>query len=534
MRRRKYPLALLPTLLVVAACGGGGDSGGASGDDASDEYGFNPTGMPIVDEPLQLRFSGSKAPLAPSYEEMSLLQDLEEQTNIQIKWENVPDNVYEERKNLLLASGDLPDAFYNTGFTDSDIATYAANGTLIPLEDLIEEHAPNLMEVFEKRPEIRQAVTAPDGHIYTLPAAEELGIGAVPFFWGINKTWLDKLGMDVPTTVEEYREALVAFKNEDPNGSGSSDEIPLSFIDGWWCADIGDLFGALTGMPDNPQHKIVREGEVIFTAAQLEFRDAVAELHEWFADGLIDPEAFAQDASQYLAKGKTSTPVLGSFVRWEIEEVVGTDRVDDYVLMGPLEGPAGRVVGQSNGGEYARDAFAITKENPAPAATMRWVDELYEPYMSAQVAWGPIGEVFEEDENGKLQYLPPPEGTTPGEFRQLVAPVGPRVTLQEDFETVVEPEERAKQRLDDLEEHYAPYLEPENYPSVFFTEEELTELSQLETEILDLVDQQRARWIVDGGVEAEWDAYLDQLESMGLERMVEIYQAALDRYHEAA
>jgi putative aldouronate transport system substrate-binding protein len=517
----KHPLTAALLALALAAC-----SAQTAAPKTAD--GLNPTGLPIVKQQIKLRFSGKKAPLAPDYEQMTLLKQLEQKTNIDIVWENLPENVYTEKKNLLLASGDLPDAFYDTAFTDNDIATYGANGTLIPLEGLIDTYAPNLKKVFDKRPEIKRAVTAPDGHIYTLPAAEELGIGAVPFFWSINKKWLDKLGLKVPTTVQEFHDALVAFKTKDPNGNGKADEIPLSFIDKWWCADIGDLFAALSGMPDNPQHRIVRDGKVIFTAAQPEYRDAVAELHKWYAEGLIDQESYAQDDKQYLAKGKSG--VLGTYVWWETEEVVGTGKAGDYALMGPLEGPKGRLVGRSNGSEYARNAFAITRANEHPEATMRWVDELYEPYMSAQVAWGPIGEVFEKDASGKLQYLPVPEGTTAGERLQKVAPDGPHVTLREDFETVVAPEERADQRKKDLERVYLPYIEKENYPSVFFTAEELAELTEIETDVLDLADRQRATWIVKGGVETEWDAYVAQLDQIGLKRMVEIYQTALDRY----
>ncbi len=532
MRRLTPALgSALVLTLALAGCTGGSDD---TAPDSSDEVGFVEEGLPIVSKTVTLRFSGEKAPLAPDYDSMSLVKQWEKDTNVDVVWENLPENVYEEKKSLLLASGDLPDAFYNTGFTDQDIATYGANGTLIPLEDLIEKHAPNLQKVFEERPEIKAAVTASDGHIYTLPAAEELGIGAVPFFWSINKKWLDALGLPVPRTTEEYRAALEAFKTKDPNGNGEADEIPLSFINNWWCADVGDLFAALGGMPDNPDHRIVRDDKVIYTAAQPEYKNAVAELHEWYAAGLLDPEAFTQDDKAYLAKGKTETPTLGSFVWWETEEVVGAERAADYVLMPPLKGVAGQLVGRSNGGDYTRDAFAITRANKYPAVTMRWVDRLYEPVMSAQVSWGPIGETLEKGPDGVLVHADPPAGASAGELRQKVSPDGPHVLLKEHFETVVRPEPRALQRLEDLTTIYLPHAEEQNYPTVFFSLEELQELSTIEADVKALVDEKRARWIVDGGVAAEWDAYVAQLESIGLDRMVEIYQQAYDRYQENA
>jgi putative aldouronate transport system substrate-binding protein len=508
---------------------GGTEPGPLAG---SGDLQFHTSGLPIVDQPVTLRMVGQKAgALTPDFDKMELFKRLEPQTNVHVEWQNIANADYQEKKNLILASGDLPDAFWNTGFSDQDLATYGGNGTLIPLEELIDKYAPNLKQVFERRPEVKQAITAPDGHIYALPFAVEMkDIGATPFFHAINTAWLEKLGLQMPTTLDELHDVLVAFKTKDPNGNGQPDEIPMSFMFNWWCADIGDLFGAF-GAPDNLDHRIVRDGKVIFTAAQPEYRDAIAYFHEWVQEGLIDQESFAQDAKAYLAKGKTQDPVLGSYIWWEIEEVVGSDRAADYALVPPLTGPDGKQgVGHGNGSPYGRAAFAITSANKYPEITMRWVDLMYDPYMSAQIIWGPLGIIYERNEQGMLVNKELPEGVSMGEYRQTVAPEGVGVILAEDFDTVVDMEPRAKQRIQALEEVYKPHMEDEWYPSVFFTPEELEQLSTLETDIKNHVDQQRARWLVDGGIEQEWDGYVEQLKQMGLDQMLKIYQDALDRY----
>ena len=129
---------------------------------------------------------------------------------------------------------------------------------------------------------------------------------------------------------------------------------------------------ALSGMPDNPQHRIVREGKVIYTAAQPEYATAIAKLHQWYADGLIDQEALTQDDKTYLAKGKTASETLGAYIWWETEEVVGPERSGDYVLVPALTGVNGkRIIGHSNGADYNAGAFAITRANQHPEATMR-------------------------------------------------------------------------------------------------------------------------------------------------------------------
>lgn len=495
---------------------------------------------PLVEEPVTLRIVAQKAgPLTPDFDEMILFDWAEEQTNVHIEWINIAGADYQERKNLLLASGDLPDAFWNTGFSDYDIVTYGGNGTLIPLEDLIPQYAPNIQAAFERYPALRAAVTAPDGHIYTLPTMIQMGpgsgIGAVRFFHVINKTWLDTLGLEMPTTLDELHDVLLAFKTQDPNGNGVADEIPFSFMFDWWCADIGDLFGAF-GMPDtiaDYEHIIVRDGQAIYTAVQPEYKEAIAYLHNWVEEGLIDPESFTQDVQTYLAKGKAGdVPQLGSYIWWEIEEVVGPARADNYVLVPPLAGPTGiRGVGHANGSGIGRAAFAITAVNQMPELTLQWIDLFYEPYVTAQVIWGPIGVIYELDENGRLVNLPIPEGVSMGELRQTVAPEGVGIIFNEDFGVVVDMEPRAKQRIKDLEEIYLPFAEDEFYPTVFFTPEELEELELIQYDINEFTNLKRAQWMAEGGIEAEWDAYVAQLEDMGLGRMMEIYQAALDRYN---
>ncbi|QSS98786.1 ABC transporter substrate-binding protein [Pontibacillus sp. ALD_SL1] len=518
---------VLSSAMILGAC----KSEEAS---SNEKVEYNEEGLPIVEEKVSIEMVAPSAPLAPNYNEMTYFKRLEEETNVHIDWNNIPGDGYQEKKNLMLASDDLPDAFYGAGFSDHDLLTYGKSGAIIPLEDLIKEHAPNLNKMLEERPEIKSVITAPDGHIYSLPVAAEMDIGATPFFTSINTTWLEKLDLEMPTTLEEYHDVLVAFKEQDPNGNGKQDEIPLSFMHMFWTADIADLIFGAFGMPDNLDHRTVRDGEVILTASQPEYKEAIKYFHGWVEEGLVDKESFTQDISQYLAKGKTEDVTLGSYVWWETEEVVGPDRADDYALMPPLEGPNGdKLVGRANGSQYSRGAFVITKENQNPEVTMRWIDQQYEPYMAAQNFWGPIGEIYEKDEDGKLVNKEIPEGTTMGEYRQKVAPNQIGIILREHFGTVVEMEPRAKQRLKDLKNIYMPHMAEEKYPKVSLTAEELDTVNRIEPELIDYIDKKRAQWLMNGGVEEEWDTYLEKLEQIGLNEMLEIYQDGLERFKES-
>ena len=520
---------------ILTGCGKSADKGGAANNSLESKT-FHATGYPIVDEAITLKLTAPKTAIAPDYGQMKIMQDLAKKCNINIEWNNIPEADYVTKKNLLIASGDLPDGFWNSKFTDSDLVTYGAEGTIIPLGDLIEKYMPNLSAEMKKDPTIKSKLTAPDGKIYSLPAIEQMGLVKAPFFTAVNTKWLQKLGLSMPTTPAEFKTVLEAFKTKDPNGNGVQDEIPFSFMPNSFCADIGDLMAPF-GMADNTQHRIVRDNKVIYTAIQDQYKDAIKYFHDLYAEGLIDPESFTQDAAAYIAKGQNEKDKLGSFVWWEIPEVVGANRAKDFEILDPFKNAQGqKVTGRSNMDEFNRAAFVITSANKNVAATLRFVDLMYAKDVSSQIQWGPVGDVFTKTDSGLLKWKDAPAGTTMGEYRQKVTPGGgsPAIITKDDFGTVVEMEPRAKERLDIIESKFDPYMEKQSYPNVFFDKDELNTINTVETDILTFVNGKKAAWIKDGGIDQDWDSYKAELNKMGLDKLMKIYQDGLDRYNKNA
>ena len=160
---------------------------------------------------------------------------MEEKTNIHIECIDIPSSAWAEKRNLALVSGDYSDIFYGMGtFSLADEAKYGSQGILIPLNKLIEEKAPTFREIMAESELVRNSITHSDGNIYSLPylgrstTTNEFGkiMTEAPYF-SINMKWIKNLGLDVPTTVEEYYNVLKAFKEQDPNGNGIQDEIPF-------------------------------------------------------------------------------------------------------------------------------------------------------------------------------------------------------------------------------------------------------------------------------------------------------------------
>lgn len=519
--KKAVSLTALAAVLLLAGCGNSGESSTES-----------------PDGKVTLNVLTQSSPLAPADPNEKLINKrLEEKTGIHIKWKNYTSDVFAEKRNLAVASGDLPDAIFDAGYGDYDLLKLAKDGVIIPVEDLIEQHMPNLKKVLEEAPEYVNMITAPDGHIYSFPWIEELGSGkeriqSVDNFPWINVEWLNTLGLDMPTTTEELKTVLKAFKTQDPNGNGQADEIPLSFINKPGGEDLTFLFASF-GLGENWDHTVVTDdGKVVFTAAEEGYKEAVNFIHELYEEGLIDIEAFQQDWNTYLAKGKDHR--YGMYFTWDKANITGMN--DTYDLMPPLAGPSGEInVTRTNGIGLDRGRLVITSSNKKLEETAKWIDAMYEPLQSVQNNWGTYGDdtqqnIFELDEaKGMLKHLPL-EGTAPVELRQKTSIAGPLAILDEYYGKFTTMPDDAAWRLKLMKDVMVPHMKAENtYPKVFFSIEELDRLSTIEADLFPYLERMRTEWYQNGKVNQEWDAYLKELDRLGLQEWLTIKQTGYDR-----
>ena len=147
------------------------------------------------------------------------------ETGIEIEWNSILNADWGDRKAVLLAGGDLPDAFMGSiCFGEADVLRNV--GTFIALDEYIDEYMPNFKAILESDPTMKALATAADGHIYGLPSKKPCRPTVANQMF-INQTWLDNLGLEMPTTYEEFVDVLRAFKEQDANGNGdTTDEIP--------------------------------------------------------------------------------------------------------------------------------------------------------------------------------------------------------------------------------------------------------------------------------------------------------------------
>ena len=532
-------IGMLLGAAVLTALGAAGAFAGATeetGMSAGDIY--TESGYPVTTEKITLEMVGVIGHKTYPHEGMEFFDMVEEKTNIHVEWRQIQEEAYAEKKNLLFASGDYPDAFFMHKTLDpADILTHAPQGVFRAIEDDLAKWAPNLNRILQERPEVRLAMQAPDGHVYSMPGIWESGAEPQLHFF-INKNWLDKLGLEMPQTYDEYRDVLRAFKNGDPNGNGEADEIPLSFRSFGWLG----VYPLFSSFGVDRQHHIGEEmgisidrddpTQVIYVAATDAYREGIEYFHGLWSEGLIDIEAFSHSYAELTAKQRQlDPPVVGSFTAWSAAYLFGEGVDSGYVTMDPLEGPAGRRW-PGDPPSYFLNAFTVTSASEHPQAAVRWADLQYDPEWALQSWFGIIGTHILEQGDGTYVHAEIPDGFESRiSWKNQSVPRGMGIyALPVEVMRLMEP---TADQLDKFagNEQYAPYIASyARFPLVYMLEEENDEIADLAPEINQFTQEMGAKWIVDGGIDEDWDGYLQRLDSMGLPRLLEIYQNVYDRH----
>ena len=527
----------------------------ATGNPLVDTYGFQwaDTSAPILNErgaqEISFRVYSSKNASALDYNDMKIMADLFNQTNVRVEWENVSESVYAQQKNLIFGNADnRPDALYHAGMSSGEIIKYARRKVLVPISDYL-DYMPNFKKLLEERPDIKaQLINVSDGKIYTLPRIEEMGLLQSPNLLFLNVNWAkeaiaagavenlteDQLKDGLALTSAQMEQMLAYFRDNDMNGNGKTDdERPLSFVYNNWQGNQCDLYG-MFGLNDNLEHRVLVDGKVTYTVQDERFKEATNFIANWVDQGLVDKVSFEQSQDNFLANGK-GLETYGAFYWWESETVVSNP--ENYIVCSPLIGPNGdQTICVSNNPEVGTGEVILFSTCKYPEILLAYFDRYYDPVVSAQINYGPIGIVYEEerDEKGMLVQKPLPDGVTSDELRLQNAPLGIIYLGEYAWNNVVNMEPRAQLRLERLQKCAKPFV-PETvkpFPNLQFTLEELNTLSNYETNLNDYIRTNLITWLMKGGVsDAAWSTFQNDLNGkVNLAGIQKVYQDAYDRY----
>lgn len=499
-----------------------------SKDDAAAKKGeVNKEGFPIVDKKITLSLMAPGTGMA-DWKDMPTLKEYNKKANIDFDYKTPPLSDFETKKNLAFASGDLADILFAASLTPGEEVNYGKQGVILPLEDLINKYAPNFKALMDANPEIKKSITTPDGHIYALPVINQHPTAAWPAgpIW-FNGKWLTALGVkELPKTTDELYDLLKRFKNEDPNGNGKADEIPLTDVQmdstrTWFLAAFGMKAWGIEEL----------DGKAVYAPTTKNYKEYLAYMHKLYAEKLLDPETFSQSNEQKKAKGQENK--LGLFPDWF--SFFTTGETEDQAINNPMFQPltsdvSPEIVLPGNPG-ITRGNFAITKDNPNPAASMRWVDYLYSQEGRDFFDQGPEGLLWKKGADGKRTFLDvPKEFKSSEDYRGTITPAyGIPVPMLVDVVKDAPVSKFSQFIYDETAKKIDPNAKTA-FPLVYLSSDEQDEINSIEADLESYVEQMEAKFIT--GVEplSNWDKYVKTIEKMNIDRYVKIHQDAYDRW----
>lgn len=546
---------LMAFLIVLAACGNNGDTeengdvtGGSNGngEPATGEEGNlaipDIPGFPL-ETPMTISVLGRHVGVA-DWEDMPFWQAMTEATNISWEFTLPPNDDFLTNLNLAFATQNLPDVLFGSALTSAQQVEHGSVGTLIPLQDLIAEHAPNIQRLLDENPTIRTSITAPDGNIYALPTIDQSfsaiwPVGPVYF----NGTWMEALDAEIPTTLDEFTDLMFRFRDEMPEILGVDQVFPISATDEmqWLRLWMLSFWGMTTRTIE------ATDGVVVHNVTTDAYRAYLEWMHMAFEEGLIHPEIYTLSHDHHNALGGDN--LVGFFQSWHSNGFLQTDEEQalDNPMLRPLtsefsEGVLPRSTGFSPG------QFAITNNAADPVTIIRWIDWLYTEEGAIFADHGPEGafwvyEAHAETGEQVRVFTPgvdPEDGHARARFTPYFGFPGPQLIPAEGPRILRDAAQSLETPLDDFlrEETRATVYTYGRVPipTVMFTPEEADAVAIINADLLLEMDMQEASFVT--GItplnDETWAEFLATLDQIGMQELVAAWQAAYDRWLEAS
>ena len=257
------------------------------------------------------------------YNDNILTQRVEEALNCDMTVEVLPAGEDGSTKLQLMVNGGetLPDAISNS-IGAAYRYEWGTGGSLVALDEYYTN--PNIMPNFNAieseadKTNMIANCSASDGHIYGIARFEPETWNLTPYRTYINTKWLENLGLEAPTNTDELKDVLVAFANDDPNGSGTKDEIAVftNYVDGgnYGCNVLLAMINYFTYVPVTMSSLTVSEDGLTVVAPQVSdgWRNAMIYLNDLYKAGAIIDNSFIYGTDTTGFKGTLNWQGLGT------------------------------------------------------------------------------------------------------------------------------------------------------------------------------------------------------------------------------
>lgn len=512
-----------------------------------------------LDDEITITVTGCNS-MQSEWGETGLVSYLAENFGVTMECTPVDVDAWSSKFSLMFAEDDLADLVIIPATSMADVNKYGAEEYFLPINEYL-DYAPNIKAFFEEHPEYEKACTSPDGNIYTLRAYDANTINKIPRVY-IDSRWLENLGLEMPKTVDELYDVLVAFKEKDANGNGDpNDEIPMAFAASYARTFEHALLpafgiesaGASTAVDYLLQ---VKDGEVTLANTSENYKAYLKFMNKLWEQGIIYDESYStkidtvrnlvkegkvgifSDAAPYIACGN------GDPTDDQYFELFGgfTSEYQDTPTLVTTQTVGKPMVLINSWTEYPEKIvsmldFFFTAEGQNVAQYGDYEVEYenlnvegYEEYSTFKQE---VPDGYESFETYRTQKL-----TINGAFSFVSTPDN---TI---FEAIMEgPVEKLDNFALSGDGGWAAALWKgvhernielvEEYPTVQYDEEVENTRASIKADVLSYLKSSKSQFITgEVDIDSGWDAYLKQLENMKLSRLLEIERDAYDEWSE--
>jgi putative aldouronate transport system substrate-binding protein len=493
-------------------------------------------------------------------------QYLERLHNVNIDFYMLPSSSGDEvrtKVSLMVTSNDLPDLFMALSLTPESVFDYGTNGAFIPMNKYIENPSlsPNINAMPpDDRNALLQGIVSADGNYYTLAQYTPTLWGLAPYRLYINREWIKKLGLTMPTTTDELRNVLLAFRDRDPNGNGRKDEMGVygRFDGGYGENTIAALLNSFVFYYPGNLALDESGNTVIAPFTQAGFREGLQYLNGLYREGLMAPSLFTDDTNQFRATLASDPDIVGLVSVGSLGHWPNAADNPHFMAMapmiGPFKGPKG--IQYTPHTVYVPSIIGnITKAAKDPDLAFKFLDKFFDHDVSVLTYFGEKEIDWTEDpakmEGWTNSYLELGIASRPSVRSDMVADnwVTPNNRTWHSMTPQYWPSDFAigivNVRKEDYDSrnpvdviqamHYQLYVNkwPAHViPQLKYMNDEAVRVSGPITNVNQYVKQSIAEFVSgirDINNDAAWNAYLRELDSMGLQQWLTAAQTAYTR-----
>lgn len=504
--------------------------------------------------------------LVSDYEENDLTKMLEKDLNVYLDFVCLPSEGKEQEAALsqMITGGEqIPDIVIAQNLNQETILEYGTNGVFLALDEYMKDEA--MAKYFSQIPKesqekMIQAMTSADGHIYAMGHYSEATWNQTPYRYYINRSWLDTLGLDIPTTTEELHEVLMAFVHGDPNGNGKKDEIGIygqvqgTYGENVLLALMNSFVFCNPSIQTNYGLALNEDGtKVMAPFTTWEWREGLMYLHQLYEEGLIEPSIFHNSNEEFTELMNQDENVIGLVTTGSYQVTwPDSDHNKNFLemeMIRPLIGPEGICYTPYEGVQPQPSAY-ITSACDKPDIAFRILDYFYKENVSRSARWGKEGVDWTSDPsicsgftNGYVEA-----GLAEGIKLTVLNDIWPTPqthhwrNMNPYFESLEESNSNCNiwARYDSSSKS-APlnarnvewYLEKRpDYllPELHYTEEELNQIGNSMEQVSYYVKTAMMEFITgERDIVKDWAQYLEGFEKLGLYQWIRVAQKAYER-----